>query len=312
MYTATDTDRSHPSDFSPIAARSQTVRSVTAPVAYDCIALTFVRAGSTVLLSEFGERHVTTGDVVMLSANTLCGSVPEDTVTTTTLYLDHDYLVDQVFWQYAAILADRLQANELIESVYAEPAQVLRIGEDRVGYIAPWLDELVALSLDGPVPARFYRTQALLFSVIDVIAPFVKVTMARETPTQRRTTCPTVPRHRAFAPLRAEARRAADLLRDEPDRHWTLPELANSVHLSPSQLGRVFVDAYGKTPIAYLAMIRVERMAALLRDTDQPISLVARRVGWGDSDYAARQFRRCVGMTPRQYRSLSANGTVVG
>jgi AraC-like DNA-binding protein len=74
----------------------------------------------------------------------------------------------------------------------------------------------------------------------------------------------------------------------------------------------VFVDAYGKTPIAYLTMIRVERMAALLRETEHPIRLIARQVGWSDPDYATRQFRRCVGMTPRQYRALSARCPVVG
>ena len=298
--------------FSPVVARTTAVCHPIRPVAYDCVRLIVIRSGSAVLLSEFGKRRVTTGHAVLLAANTLCCSMPDGAMIATTLYLDHDYLVDQIFWQYAAVMAHRLQAHEAINAAYAEPAQVLEIGDDRVGDIAPWLDELSALSLDGPAPDRFFRMQALLFSVIDVIAPFVRVTMARETSTQRRATCPSVPRHRAFAPLRLEARLAADLLREEPQHRWTLPELARSVHLSPSQIGRVFVDAYGKTPIAYLTMIRVERMAVLLRETDQPISRVARQVGWGDPDYAARQFRRGVGMTPRQYRALSARGEVAG
>lgn len=266
--------------------------------------LIFVRSGSALLLSEFGRCRAEVGDILVFAANTLCASVPQDSVVTTTLYLDYDYVVDQVFWQYAAVLSHRGQAHDLVGALYAEPAQILRVGKDRAGYLMPWLDELVALSLDSPEPARFFRTQALLFSIIDVIAPFVQTTIARQTPTQRRTTLPFLPRHRRFTPLRTDARRAAELLRERPERHWTLPELARSVHLSPSQLGRVFVDSYGKSPIAYLTMIRAERMAALLRDTDLTVSAIARRVGWIDPDYATRQFRRCVGMTPRQYRSL--------
>lgn len=79
--------------------------------------------------------------------------------------------------------------------------------------------------------------------------------------------------------------------------------LANEVHLSRSQVGRLFVEAFGKSPIAYLTMLRTERMAALLRTTDTPIAKIAQEVGWSDPDFAARQFRRSVGVTPRSYRS---------
>lgn len=200
----------------PILARSRSVHALIPPVAYDCVQLIFVRHGSAVLLSEFGDRPVTVGDVVLLGANTLCGGEPEDSITVTTLYLDRDYTIDQVFWQYCDILADRLDAQDFAEEIYSEPAQILRLGEDRAGMLMPWLDELVALSLDGPSPERFYRLQALLFAVLDVIAPFLRTTPVRRSPTQRRTTHPGVPRYRSYAPLRAEARQAAELLRQAP------------------------------------------------------------------------------------------------
>jgi transcriptional regulator GlxA family with amidase domain len=65
------------------------------------------------------------------------------------------------------------------------------------------------------------------------------------------------------------------------------------------------VEAYGKSPIAYLTMLRAERMAGLLRSTDTPIAVVAREVGWSDPDFAARQFRRSVGVTPSRYRAIA-------
>ncbi|WP_269779067.1 helix-turn-helix domain-containing protein [Propioniciclava soli] len=64
------------------------------------------------------------------------------------------------------------------------------------------------------------------------------------------------------------------------------------------------MEAFGKSPIAYLTMLRTERMAGLLRATDTPIAVIAREVGWGDPDFAARQFRRSVGVTPREYRAM--------
>ncbi|PWD41008.1 hypothetical protein ACN93_21710 [Gordonia paraffinivorans] len=68
--------------------------------------------------------------------------------------------------------------------------------------------------------------------------------------------------------MRVEAAQARDLLRESPGAPWTLGTLAEQVHLSQKQLSRVFVEAYGKTPLAYLTMLRVERMAELLRDRE--------------------------------------------
>ena len=92
-------------------------------------------------------------------------------------------------------------------------------------------------------------------------------------------------------------------------RKWSVTEMAREVHLSKSQVGRVFVEAFGKSPIAYLTMLRTERMAGLLRTTDTPIAEIAQEVGWRDPDFAARQFRRSVGVTPSKYRALSRSAT---
>ncbi|GAA1491271.1 helix-turn-helix domain-containing protein [Brachybacterium sacelli] len=291
-------------EFRPVLAQTRSIRSTLRPVAYDCVKLIFVRAGSAILLSEFGEQPVTVGDVVTLGANTLCGSEPDGFITATTLYLDRGYVIDQVFWQHAAWLADRLDAQGFADELYSEPAQILQLGEDRAGMLMPWLDEMVALSIDGPSPDRFYRMQALLFAVLDVITPYVKTTPVRRTQSQRIATWLGLPHHRRFAPLRTEVREAVELLRSAPAQQWTLHELAAAVHLSPSQLGRVFVDAYGKTPMTYLATLRAQELARLLRETDLPIEVAMREVGWQSRGHAARMFRQCVGASPTRYRQL--------
>nr|WP_300146772.1 AraC family transcriptional regulator [Propionicimonas sp.] len=262
-------------------------------------------------MNEFGRVRVAAGDVVMLAPETLSGMEPRRAVTTTTLFLDRDYAVDQVFWELAALVSDRRDAPRVVDAFYVEPVQIVHLGPDGGDHLAPWLDELVDLSLRGATSARYYRIQARLFSVVDVIWPHIQLTTARVTATQRRAARQTLPRLREFRPLRNEARQAAEQLRRTPERRWTLAELARSVHLSPSQLGRVFVDAYGKTPFAYLTMIRVERLATLLRATSHPVGVVARQVGWDDPSYAARQFRRCLGVTPRQYRASDGRSAAV-
>lgn len=240
-----------------------------------------------------------------LGANTLCGSEPEGSITVTTLYLDRDYVIDQVFWQHAALLVDRLHAQDFAEELYSEPAQILPLGESRAGMLSPWLDELVVLSVEGASPERFYRMQALLFAALDVITPYVKTTPVRLSPTQRRTSRISPPSLRQFTPLRAEARQALALLSEAFEQRWTLQELAAAVHLSPSQLGRVFADAYGKTPMTYLTTLRAEQLARLLRETELPIEQAMRQVGWHSRGHAARMFRQAVGVSPVRYRQLA-------
>jgi len=291
-----------------LLARTRTFNHPIGPVAYDCVKLVVVRDGSALVYSEFGERYANVGDVLLLGAKVLCGAQPEGYVTVTTIFLDTDYVLDQLFWQYVDLLGDRLAAQGLADTIYTEPAQLMRLGEDRVGLLMPWLDELVALSVDGLYRERFHRMQALWHSVIDQVAPFIQVSPVKTMPSQRKRTRPSTPRERRFAPLRAEARAAQQLLQEHFELPWSLPKLAGAVHLSGKQLARVFADAYGKTPLAYLTMLRVEAMAKLLREADLSIAEAARRVGWASRNRAAAAFRECAGVTPARYRAMQRMG----
>ena len=286
----------------PILADTRALHRPTGPIGYDYVRLMFSRAGSLLLLSEFGEKHLNAGDMAVIGANTLCATEPEESATVTTIDLDHDYVVDQVFWQHAAFLADRLQARDFVDELYSEPAQLLHIGEDRIGLLTPWLDELVALSVDGPAPERFCRIQALLFAVLDVVIPHIRTSAVPRRPAQRTSTLPSLPRKRRTMALRTEAYQVAELLRSSPEAPWTLSSLAKHVHLSPKHLSRVFTDAYGKTPLAYLTMLRVDVMARLLRERDLSVAAAGRAVGWKSRSRASEAFRQCVGITPQRYR----------
>lgn len=295
-------------NFHPILARTRTIHRPVGPVAYDCVKVIVVRDGSALLFSESGQRIVTVGDVIVLNANVLCGSEPEGHITTTTIYLDTDYVIDQVFWQHAWLLRDRLDAQRFSETIYSDSSQVLRLGEDRAGMLMPWLDELVARSIDGGSGHHFHRMQALWFSIADVVTPFINVSPVRQSRSQRAHSRPTLPRCRRFAPARDEAHQTRATLASDIAANWTLGALSARVHLSPKQLSRVFTDTYGKTPLAYLTMLRVEEMAHLLRETDLTIDAAARRVGWASRSRANEAFQECVGMSPSQYRRMHVTG----
>lgn len=277
--------------YQPLLGRTCTIHRPVAPVAYDCVKLIVVRDGSAILFSEFGERPINVGGVVLLAANVLCGSEPEGHITVTTIYADIDYLLDQMFWQHADVLRDRLDTPGFADRLYTDPAQILRLGEERAGLLMPWLDELAALTIDGSDRARFHRMQALWFSIMDHVAPLIRVSPVRQSPTQRSRIYPTLPRDRRFRPVRAEAQRIREAVIADPARNWDLTDLAELVYLSPKQTGRVFTDAFGKTPLAFQTMLRVQEMARLLRESDSTTASAAVQVRWRSRNRATKAFQ---------------------
>jgi signal transduction histidine kinase/AraC-like DNA-binding protein/ABC-type sugar transport system substrate-binding protein len=79
-------------------------------------------------------------------------------------------------------------------------------------------------------------------------------------------------------------------------------DLAEHVALSEDYLTACFRREVGVTPITYINRFRVNQAQHLLLDTDKTITEIARDVGFSDSGYFSRVFRREVGLSPTGYR----------
>jgi AraC family L-rhamnose operon transcriptional activator RhaR len=96
---------------------------------------------------------------------------------------------------------------------------------------------------------------------------------------------------------------AMRMMEERPAYHWTLGSLAESLHLAPGYLVRLFKSATGLPPMAFLSRLRVELAAERLLHTDQPVNVIAESVGWPDQNYFARRFRAHYGLSASAYRS---------
>lgn len=65
---------------------------------------------------------------------------------------------------------------------------------------------------------------------------------------------------------------------------------------------RRFQKATGMSPLEYVHALRIERSKELLESGQQPIEAIAAEVGYEDSGFFSRLFRRSVNLTPAQYR----------
>ena len=72
--------------------------------------------------------------------------------------------------------------------------------------------------------------------------------------------------------------------------------------LAERSFKRRFARATGVAPLTYVHTLRLEESKQILETSDAPIEAVANQVGYEDSSFFGRLFRRHVGLTPAQYR----------
>jgi AraC-like DNA-binding protein len=91
-------------------------------------------------------------------------------------------------------------------------------------------------------------------------------------------------------------------IHDAPEREWTVEALAAHAGMSRATFARRFTAGVGEPPLAYLTRWRMITAARRLRESDAPLSVIAKQVGYG-SEYAfAKAFKRVHGTAPGQYR----------
>jgi AraC-like DNA-binding protein len=95
------------------------------------------------------------------------------------------------------------------------------------------------------------------------------------------------------------AKDLADARYSEP---LAVADLARTAGLSPAHFSRQFRRAFGESPHQYLLTRRLERAAALLRNTDWAVTDICFAVGLNSLGSFVTSFRRVYGRTPRQYR----------
>jgi len=103
-------------------------------------------------------------------------------------------------------------------------------------------------------------------------------------------------------------RKAAEALEWAPARAWKRDDLSREVDCSVAYLTRQFTEAMGMPPMAYLARVRAERAAVILRRTDEPIAEVGALVGYGSPEHFSRRFREQYRLSPSQYRKRHRGG----
>lgn len=103
--------------------------------------------------------------------------------------------------------------------------------------------------------------------------------------------------------------RVVEQLNSRYPEGFNVPQMAKLAGMSASNFRHRFSEVMGVSPVEYLTRLRL-KMAAPLLTTPENITNIAFRVGFEDSNYFARQFRKYAGLTPTEFRRRFSNGEI--
>jgi AraC-like DNA-binding protein len=107
----------------------------------------------------------------------------------------------------------------------------------------------------------------------------------------------------AFLPPARHLLRAKDLADARYAEPLDVADLARAAGLSRAHFSREFRRTFGESPHAYLLTRRLERAAALLRNTDNSVAEICLAVGLQSIGSFTTSFTRTYGRSPTAYRA---------
>ena len=93
-----------------------------------------------------------------------------------------------------------------------------------------------------------------------------------------------------------------DHLTEHMEQRVTIEELAHRYLINPTTLKTVFKEVYGNSLAAHMKEHRMEKAAALLRETDMSVAEIAGQVGYESQSKFTAAFKEQFGQLPTAYR----------
>lgn len=93
-----------------------------------------------------------------------------------------------------------------------------------------------------------------------------------------------------------------DFMERHLDMAMSLESLAARADQSVAHYGKLFKERTSQSPLAYFNQLKIRKACELLDHTNQSVKEVARQLGFSDSYYFSRLFKKIQGCSPVHYR----------
>jgi AraC family transcriptional regulator len=102
----------------------------------------------------------------------------------------------------------------------------------------------------------------------------------------------------------ARLKRVQEYIEANLDQEVALSQLAATAGMSSHYFAELFKQSVGLSPHQYVLRRRIQRARKLLHDSNMRILEAGVRSGFSDQSHFTKIFRRMVGVTPTEYRSM--------
>lgn len=85
----------------------------------------------------------------------------------------------------------------------------------------------------------------------------------------------------------------------------SVPDVSGSMGVSVQHLARLFRRKLDSTVVEQINATRIERAKQLLLESGMTVNIISREVGYNNNVTFSRNFHRCVGMSPSEFRTVN-------
>jgi AraC-like DNA-binding protein len=181
----------------------------------------------------------------------------------------------------------RVEAKLLLGSL--PPVVVVKGGSDQAS-VLHWALQQLAQELSTPSPGASLMTQHLgHMMLIQVLRRYL------ESPIDQ-------PAGWLYALSDREINAAIEAVHLEPQRRWTVNDLALLAGVSRSTFALHFKRKVGLAPLEYVLRWRIQLATRALRSHDGSISSIAQSLGYESDSAFSNAFKRIMACSPQRYR----------
>lgn len=105
-----------------------------------------------------------------------------------------------------------------------------------------------------------------------------------------------------FCNIEGTVKKIKEYIEENYQKPITRSDIAEHVHISPSYVSIVFKRIEGKTVMAYITEVRINKAKRLLSEKKYSCQTVSAMVGYNDYSYFANVFKKQTGHSPSEYK----------
>ena len=181
----------------------------------------------------------------------------------------NDYYIEDCI-DFTGLLADYLHENNLLET------GVVELGKKRC------LDTIINDSISLGIKEKINAKLKLIDLLVNL--PSVGADKAKDEQFQ-------------------QLDKLIRMVYNEPEKWWTVSEMAEFCKLSEVQFRRVFQRHVGASPKRFIDEVKLKAAAQKLQYTNMSLSNLASQFNYKDQFHFSRRFKDIFGITPAKYRS---------